>query len=272
MSASASMTTVLVAAVNDRAVLRTNLGASPDVRCGELVVHEELGHASAGAAYAPWLHTGSGGDVIIFVHQDVYLPAGFCLRLRAALSNLKDCDSRWGILSCLGRRRDGSLVGRAWSSGLGRALGSPLDGVSEVAAVDEMLLIVRRDIGLRFDERLPGFHCFAADLVATAAERGMKTYVADMPVVHNSQPVRRLDDGYIAAYRYMQRKWRHRLPLDTLIAPITRWGLPLYRARLRLMMKRLFSSHTFGRRESDPHAIAERCGFVDPVEDTGYAL
>lgn len=254
------MSAVLICAANRQDTLRENLLRSPIPRA-EVDLHLEHDPPSSAVAYNRGL-AATDGDIVLFVHQDVYLPAGFWARLRAGVETLAKRDQCWGVLSCIGRRADGSLAGRVWSSGLAQRLGSALDAPVEATAVDELLLVIRRDSGLRFDKNLPGFHCYAADLVATAAEQGMKTYVADMPVVHNSQPVRRLDDGYITAYRYMQRKWRHRLPLDTLIAPITRWGLPLYRVRLRLLKKRLFMSHTFGRRQPDPEAIAERCGFT----------
>ena len=42
----------------------------------------------------------------------------------------------------------------------------------QVATLDELLLIVRRDSGLRFDPEL-GFHLYGADICLQASEQGL---------------------------------------------------------------------------------------------------
>ena len=43
---------------------------------------------------------------------------------------------------------------------------------ARVATLDELLLIVRRDAGLRFDPDL-GFHLYGADICLQASEQGL---------------------------------------------------------------------------------------------------
>lgn len=257
----------VVVAANDKNVLEQNLLASPDLSAVHSV-HVEWGAKSSSVAYNCGINT-TCGELLVFVHQDVYLPAGFFERVERAVRQLGKTDANWGVLSCYGRRVDGNPAGRMWSSGIGRVLGHAGPEPVEATVVDELLLIYRRSSGLRFDDNLPGFHCYAIDLVATAAKRQMRTYVADLPVVHNSQPVRCLDSSYVAAYRYMQRKWQSELPLDTLVVPITRTGWALRQKRLRMFLRRCATRTPYGYRRPDPSKIAQECGFSNEMVVNG---
>ena len=95
--------------------------------------------------------------------------------------------------------------------------------MAEVASIDEIVIVLNNRHGLRFDENLPGFHLYAADIVLQAREKGLKTYVFDAPVVHNSRHNPQVfDRHFFAAYRYMRRKWAWQIPLPTCTVPITR--------------------------------------------------
>lgn len=218
-----------------------------DASCASIGLNEGLSRANA--------------DYVCLVHQDVFLPTGWLMRLMNAVHRLNEAKRRWGVLGVFGRDENGAFHGRVWSSGLNRELNHAVTEATSVVTLDELLLVVRTDVGLRFDENLPGFHLYGTDIVMEAARMGLESYVIDNPVVHNSVPVGRLDDSFVQAYRYMQRKWSDRLPLLTCTVPITRFGWPLYKHRLRRWRYRNVREHNIAQVRPDPVAIARKLGY-----------
>lgn len=257
---------ITVAAVNDDGVLSANIMRSPDVAAGRIGVLPQRGHRSAGAAYNAGLEQASG-DVVAFVHQDVYLPPGWVERLERAISSLDQQGERWGVLGVWGIRPEGQYVGRVWCSGGNCEHVGAIGGVvAEVASIDEIVIVLNRKAGLRFDENLPGFHLYATDIILQARQKGYKAFVFDGPVVHNSRPNPQVfDRHFFDAYRYMQRKWADQLPLLTCTVPVTRWGWPLYRQWLRKEVNRRRGRTTGGRRVDDPRALAVELGYESPA-------
>src|SRR5205823_3822561 len=108
-----------VVAVNDRDILASNLLASPCFRqphTYELLLQE--GFTSATAAYNDGLRR-SSNDLVIFVHQDVFLPEGWIAELDRALQYLQQTNPNWGVLGCWGTTRNGEYYGHIYSSGWG---------------------------------------------------------------------------------------------------------------------------------------------------------
>lgn len=246
------------AATNDAAILATCLHKSPDIILGSVVLNTYEGFSSAARAYNRALDEAKT-DVVVLVHQDVYLPAGFLAGLSAALLDLAARDPDWAVVGVIGLTEGEEVVGQTWSSGLRQLVGQQVSEPTAVITLDEVLLVVRRSSGVRFDENMPGFHLYAADVVLSASIMNLSSYVLHLPIIHHSRPVIYLDAGYRRAYRFMQGKWRARLPVPNLICPITRSNLPLiFRdARLRWINR--------GRRDrdapsSDPAAIARQLG------------
>lgn len=224
----------VAAAVNNHEILESCLARSPDVTDEgvELRIYED--RPSAANALNAGLD-GTSAPIVIFAHQDVYLPRGWLDRLMQQIITLEQTDANWGVIGLFGRRTSGEIIGRVWSSGLGREAGHAGFKPTEAVTLDELLLIVRRDSGLRFDEALPGFHLYGTDIVVEGLAKGIKSYVIDAPVVHNSRPVRTLTGAYAKAYGFMRRKWRQRLPLMTLICDIDANPAKLWRAQLQSM-------------------------------------
>jgi Glycosyltransferase like family len=223
----------IIAAVNNDQVLTENLLASPLVSTGRCQVCVERGFSSASAAYNAGLDA-TEADVVLFVHQDVYLPASWENNFAAGLSKIEQIDPDWGVIGVYGVGADGGNVGRTWSSGLGRELGGAFDHPLPVRSIDELVIIVNRRSGLRFDESLPGFHLYATDIALNAADKNLGVYVIHAPVVHNSVPVLSLGGAYAQAYSYLKRKWRHVLPVVTTVTTLSISGWSLWRTRLRL--------------------------------------
>jgi hypothetical protein len=221
-------TTTIVAAVNDETILAENLRLSPDLGSVRLV--EMRAQPSAAIAYNRGADM-AGADVLVFAHQDVYLPAGWVGRLHAHIARIEATHGAWGMLGVYGVRADGTHVGHCWSSGLQRELGGPFAEPVPIVSADELVLVVNGRSGLRFDEALPGFHLYGTDIAQTSLERGLGAFAVHDPVVHNSRRVRSLAGAYTRAYDYMRRKWRKRLPIPTTVVALTRTGLPLWRHR-----------------------------------------
>lgn len=221
-----------MAAVNDDSVLEACLKRSPDIASGQLPLSCTRGATSMASAYNSMLD--ACDDAIgVFAHQDVYLPQGWLARTAAGLNALEQSDPAWAVAGVYGVRADGTHVGRVWDVNLKRELGAAGFAPQPVGSLDEMILVVRRSSGLRFDPALPDFHLYGTDIVQEALARGLGAYAIECPVVHNNRPYASLRGGYGDAYRYARDKWRDRLPIETTICALSRSPLPLWRAHWR---------------------------------------
>jgi len=246
------MTWSLIAAVNNESVLRHNLLQSPDASCARDVILRR-GFANAGAAYNSVLAE-ARGDLLVFAHQDVYLPAGWIRSLEGWVTKVAAKDPRWAVLGVIGIDVHGEAQGRVYSTGLGRLAGKPLKSPVRVNSIDEMVIIVRRDCGLDFDPNLPGFHLYGTDICLKASERGLSCFVIDNFCLHNSNGIRRLPFAFWRSCAYLQAKWRTRLPLRTLCVTIRR-GLPWLALSI---VRECINPRIPGTRVSDPARLVQK--------------
>lgn len=249
----------IVAAVNDDSVLNENLKRSPAIAAGAVPVLTLRNQPSAAAAYNRALDA-TDHDIVVFAHQDVYLPAPWLDQLGAALAMLERHQPPWGVIGLFGVTASGEGVGHVWSSGIGRELGTAFAAPIEAVSIDEMVIVLRRASGLRFDDSLPGFHLYATDLCLAARAAGAGVYVVHAPAVHNSVPVRTLRGTYLDAYRYLKKKWAFLLPIRTPIAPITRYELGFWRAEWRRLKARIASAGGAPQRR-DARQLARTLGY-----------
>jgi Glycosyltransferase like family len=167
----------------------------------------------------------------ICLHQDVWLPAGWDLMLA---QQIQAAELRFGPIGVAGvygvgdviraddpagplsAERIGSVVDR------GRMLNDGPALPARVATLDELLLVVRRDSVLRFDQAL-GFHLYGADLCLQARERGLAAVVLGALCHHNSRHIG-LREGFHESAAVFARKWKHRLPIATPCVIIDRDG------------------------------------------------
>jgi hypothetical protein len=146
-----------VSAVNSREILHKNLLASPvfqSPRAHQLIVQE--GFPSAARAYNDAIDR-SENDLLILVHQDVILPGKWLADLGETLTHLSQSDPQWGVLGCYGETKSREDKGYVYSPDMG-TIGKPLAVPELVQTLDEIVLILRKSSGLRFDETLPHFH------------------------------------------------------------------------------------------------------------------
>ena len=118
---------------------------------------------------------------VVCVHQDVWLPAGWD---RNVAEQLDEAERRFGPIGVAGVYGVGEVITPrdaseplaaervGWVVDRGRMLRDGPELPARVATLDELLLIVKRDSGLRFDPDL-GFHLYGADICLQASEQGL---------------------------------------------------------------------------------------------------
>lgn len=220
-----------VVAVNKRHVLEKNFLASPclhDPHPHQILLQENF--SSAASAYNDAIDK-SVNDLIIFCHQDMFFPSPWISQLQHSRERLETKDPRWGVLGCSGITRERQMRGHVYSSGLGIVGNTSEPG--EVQTLDEIVLIIRKSSGLKFDEGLPHFHFYGTDICLRAAEQGMKSYAISAFCVHNTYQNFRLPSEFYECCEHIRRVWKKSLPIETTCISITRSNLPIYLRRLR---------------------------------------
>jgi len=249
-----------VAAVNNRQIFEENLFASACLQAGnnhELVA--QAGFASASLAYNDAMDRASN-EVMVFAHQDVFFPPLWLSQLEAALAYLGNTDSQWGVLGCWGVTQKGERRGHIYSSGWGE-LGRPLEHPAEVQTLDEIVLILRKSSGLRFDERLRHFHLYGTDICMAAGQRGLRCYAIPAFCIHNTEQLLTLPQEFYECHRQIKRKWREHLPIHTSCIRISRFDLELYTEKLRELYIQI------GRRERPrAHRVANPQRLLEELE------
>jgi hypothetical protein len=138
------------------------------------------------------------GEFVILVHQDVVLLADDRETLDRRLGEVSALDPLWAVCGNAGTSPEGetaiSISDPYGEQRIGRF-------PCAVTALDENFLVVRRRANLGVTPRLNGFHFYGAELAFVAAILGMKSYVIDFYVRHQSAG--RKD----AVYRAARRAW-----------------------------------------------------------------
>jgi hypothetical protein len=221
-----------VVGVSDEQILKKNFMASPCVAAAGsphqvilvrdgLNVVAKLNHGLEQAE----------NDWVVCMHQDVWLPAGWDIVLA---QQIQAAELRFGPIGVAGVYGVGDVI-RAddpagplgaerigWVVDRGRTLNDGPGLPATVATLDELLLVVRRDLPLRFDPAL-GFHLYGADLCFQARERGLAAVAVGALCHHNSRHIG-LGEGFHESAAVFARKWKHRLPIATPCVIIDRDG------------------------------------------------
>jgi hypothetical protein len=212
-----------VACVNDDAQLEANLLASPCLRAPsphELLIFRDCASAGEGlnAGLAQAQH-----ELVVFVHQDVYLPKGWPARLRDQWRRAQMHGGPIGIAGVFGvldRKVPFDAIGRVVHRDrllMHRDLPADVDGL------DELLMVLPRRTPLRVDESL-GWHLYGTDLALQAGQQGLRVVVVDAPCHHNTL-TGRVPWRYRESERVLARKWRSMLPIHTNLSSIDAWLL-----------------------------------------------
>jgi hypothetical protein len=240
----------LVVAVNNEQVLKSTLLLSPAIKSNCQLICK-TGFSTAGQAYNSGL-VEAENDLVVFAHQDVFLPEGWTHDLALALEKLHSTDPNWGVLGVFGVTWDQPrCVGYCYSTGLRRVLGGAFSDPIKARSVDEVLLVVRRSSALQFDGDLPGFHLYGADICASASLVGLSSYIVPAFCVHNSNGLKSMPLAFWRAYLYLRSKWKDRLPLATCCTSISSSCMPMFRQMIADMREKIRPSREPGHRVED---------------------
>jgi glycosyl transferase family 2 len=234
-----------VIAVNNKNVFKSNFLASPCLSGADsqqIIVQE--GFSSAATAYNDAIDR-SANDLIVFAHQDMIFPEFWLLDLQRALDSLQQTDAQWGVLGCYGETLDDNERGYIYSGGLG-IMGKPMDRPAPVQTLDEIVLILRKSSGLRFDEGLPHFHFYGADICMAAAARGLKSYAISAFCIHNTQQNLILPKEFYQSYRHVKHRWKNALPIRTTCVTMTKFDSHMYKKRIRELYLRFIRRKEIG--------------------------
>ena len=247
-----------VIAVNNRELFDRNFLASPCLRQSQdhqILVQENF--SSAAKAYNDAIDRATN-DLIVFCHQDIVLPEGWLAQLQRALDDLESFDPKWGVLGSYGMTQDGRGWGYVYSSGEG-TIGERLKRPVSVQTLDEIVLILKRSSGLRFDDSLPHFHFYGTDICMRAAQRAMKSYAAPLFCIHNTHQALILPKEFYDCYSHIRQVWNDRLPIQTTCIRITKSNFPLYERRMREFHLRYIQRREVGgTRVRNPLSLLER--------------
>ena len=223
--------TYVVAVKARGTILRDNFLSSPCLETphsNQILVQENF--KSAAEAYNDALNKAEN-DLVVFLHQDVLLPTLWPIELERSLKQLESSDPNWGVLGCYGATRTGGHEGRTYSNGFG-IIGKELKHPMPVQTLDEMILIIRKSSGLRFDERLPYFHLYGADICLAAARKQQLCYAIPAFCIHNTRRNLILADEFYDCYRCLKAIWKEYLPIFTTCIEISKSDFPMYKRRL----------------------------------------
>ncbi len=180
-----------------------------------------LSGAADGATASGWL---------VWVHQDVFLPAAWDTRFKLALAQALQHFAQLAVVGVYGvtgsgtqARRSGHVLDRGVLLQEAAALPCLVD------SLDELLLAVRVDSGLRMDPTL-GFDFYGTDLVMQAQQRGLQCAVVDAYCEHwATTPASGAISSTLAqriqtSAAVFERKWAQRLPVSTPCFEINKVG------------------------------------------------
>jgi hypothetical protein len=249
-----------VIAVNNRKLFEQTFLASPCLRQPrdhQILVQENFD--SAAKAYNDAIDR-AANDLIVFCHQDILLPQAWLSQLDCALHHLELDDPKWGVLGSCGSTQVGGGWGQVYSSGRG-VIGQPPERPAEVQTLDEIVLILRKSSGLRFDDSLPHFHFYGTDICLRAAKKGMKSYAISAFCIHNTHQYLVLPKEFYECYGHIKRVWRDSLPIQTTCIRITKLNFPLYSRKLReFYLRHIRRNEIGGRRVENPSCLLDEFG------------
>ncbi len=256
------MDIAVVCASHSPEILNANLLRSPLIAENSRPLHLEQNATSAAQAYNRALDE-TTAEVVVFAHHDCYLPRGWDALLERRLAEVEAIDPNWALFGPFGVGLDASHIGPVWSSSIGLIVGRVPTQPTKVQSFDEMLIVMRRASGLRFDETLAGWHMYGTDIVTQARVRGLNSYGGALPTIHNDRYHDHLRQDFVDCYQAMRQKWKDQLPLRTPIIKISRSGLHLYKNRWQDYRSERFRANMSVGVQHAPEHLASICGWSD---------
>lgn len=206
------MFTIICASHNED-ILNKNLLTSPNINDYQLIIQKN--YSSVCKAYNDAI-TKAKENILLFVHHDVYLPKTFFNELTQSINNLNN--KNWGVLGVAGCTRARNKYGFVKSGN--SIYGKKHELPAVVDTLDELLLIIKKDSNLYFDENIPSaYHMFGADICMQAQEKNMQNFAILAYCEHRHKKMI-LDSSFYKSADYIKQKWKHKLPIRTTVTLI----------------------------------------------------
>lgn len=153
----------------------------------------------------------SSHNIIVMCHQDVLFSVEWHKKMLRQLQLIGD--KNFGVVGTYGINIAGTDgVGNVIS---GRRMLLRGDLPALASYLDEHLLVIRRNSGLRFDESLGGFHMYGADLCLQAYMKDMSCYAINARVRHVSDNTGKNNPALAESVKWFVNKWQGRSPFKT---------------------------------------------------------
>lgn len=156
----------------------------------------------------------ASGENIILCHQDLRLPSGWVQNIMRHIDALDNKKVKWGVLGMAGAAKtsgapnpqsqynviylsDTVAQGMSIATVFRKAFGTR----KEVQCVDELCLIMKRELPVWFDEVVcDHYHWYGADICLAAQHKGYKNFAIDAECVHLSNGQENLSSGHAQMY------------------------------------------------------------------------
>lgn len=189
------------------------------------------------------------GRYLILCHQDVRCVDHGFDDLLARLRSLDDSEPHWALAGNAGRDQDGNpLMCLSDRYGSKQKLGKlPAESVS----LDENFMVLKRKWQLAPSVDLKGWHLYGTDLCLQAQMRGLKAFVIDFHLLHESGALK-IDQSYFDCLEALEAKYanlfRTRTIHTTCLSP-TISANPIWQAwsRLKHARKKWRAQQKYGR-------------------------
>lgn len=208
-----------IAATNNLRQLQDNLLASPIFRNGRHEVIPVTGATSAADA----LRTGLGKatevkDLIVLLHQDIYLPEGWDDKLIAGIDAAEQSFGPVGIAGVFGVvqtspetfERAGKVLDRR------NTLETPHVFPARATSLDEIVLAFPlRNGSIAGLEPDLGFHMYGSEVCLKVRDAGDEAVIVDAPCLHNSESGYSLDQHFARSAQIFATKRKGSFPYAT---------------------------------------------------------
>lgn len=159
------------------------------------------------------------GEYAILVHQDVSIVEGFFRLLDNLLKPPIMVLGASGVeLSCSageigewgGFINNNHIVGVVYSDDEQTPYWNGKRDILKVHCLDEILIVVHRDVRTRFDNKIRGFHFYGVDFCLQARKDGYDIYSAGLPIIHHARHSQSIikDRSYWKTLRQLYDKWK----------------------------------------------------------------
>ncbi|MFA5023422.1 MAG: glycosyltransferase family 2 protein [Patescibacteria group bacterium] len=156
------------------------------------------------------------GNVVVLCHQDVLFYEKWIDMLFDRISEIEKTNKKWGVLGTAGINQNDDTIGVVHNmKGKIQWQSTKSAKVYLSQTLDEHCMVIRKNSGLKFDEKtFDGFHFYGADIALSALDKGMLNYGILCPLVHESSgSLFSGKDEFMRLLNALSKKWQNKFKL-----------------------------------------------------------